>query len=199
MFVKRRFRRLPTPGAAAFLGGVTRMTISLAVILLECTGDYKSGLPLIATLMTARFVGNYFNMGIFDELIDAKQWPILEEHAKKAVAAPLSVKDVMVSPPRTMNEVRCAAFVCEFLAMLQKKAVKENRRGKEEGVNQCPATGGLLEVCCFFGHVPLFRCVVGGKGRRGHRLAAEHVIQRLPRGAQPGDVGAEPSTRHLGR
>ncbi len=93
-------------GAAAFLGGVTRMTIALAVMLLECTGNFKSGMPLIAALMTARYVGNYFNASIFDQLIEAKHWPILEEHAKKAVSATLSVRDIMAAPPITMREVR---------------------------------------------------------------------------------------------
>jgi hypothetical protein len=87
------------------LGGVTRMTISLAVILLECTGDYQAALPLMVALMTARFVGNYFNHGLFDALIEVRKWPLLEEHAKKAVAAVLTLEDVMVPNPVVMREV----------------------------------------------------------------------------------------------
>lgn len=48
-------------GSAAVTGGVTRMTISLTVIILEATGDMQYVLPLMLVVMIARFVGNIFN------------------------------------------------------------------------------------------------------------------------------------------
>lgn len=69
------FRRLCSPrarcvccrysliGAAAVLGGMARMTISLAVILLESTGDLTFGMPLMVVLMASRWMGNVFNEG----------------------------------------------------------------------------------------------------------------------------------------
>lgn len=64
-------------GAASFLGGVTRMTISLTVIIMEATRNITFGLPIMMTLVTARFVGNYFNEGLYDEHINLKQVPML--------------------------------------------------------------------------------------------------------------------------
>lgn len=65
-------------GAAANLGGVLRMTISLSVILMETTGVETSFFfPLIIALISAKWVGDYFNEGIYDTQIQVNHVPML--------------------------------------------------------------------------------------------------------------------------
>ncbi|KAJ0409404.1 hypothetical protein P43SY_002294 [Pythium insidiosum] len=65
-------------GAASMLGGMARMTISLTVIILECTGVIEWGLPIMLALMAARWIGNSFNEGLYDIHIHLKHLPFLE-------------------------------------------------------------------------------------------------------------------------
>lgn len=92
-------------GGAAMVGGLTRMTISLTVILLECTGNYTFGLPILLALMSARFIGNFFNSGIYDQTIEIRKWPLLDEKLPKRFANSLRVSDVMTKAPLVFREV----------------------------------------------------------------------------------------------
>lgn len=126
------------------------MTVSLAVILLETTGNYQLGLPLMLTLITARFVGNFLGEGIYDlhvsftnreraggggvggslfylyysnELqISLRGWPFLPEHLPKSLTNRLRVRDVMTKGPRTLEEIVRVGEVVDLLQMTSHNA-----------------------------------------------------------------------------
>uniref|UniRef100_A0A6Q2YA07 Chloride channel protein n=1 Tax=Esox lucius TaxID=8010 RepID=A0A6Q2YA07_ESOLU len=77
-------------GAAACLGGVTRMTISLVVIMFELTGGLEYIVPLMAATMTSKWVADAFGReGIYEAHIRLNGYPFLEpkeEYGSKALA-----------------------------------------------------------------------------------------------------------------
>lgn len=78
-------------GAAAVLGGVTRMTVSLVVIMFELTGGVRYIVPLMAAAMASKWVGDALGrQGIYDAHINLNGYPFLdskEEFAHTALAA----------------------------------------------------------------------------------------------------------------
>ncbi|EDW85571.2 uncharacterized protein Dwil_GK23152 [Drosophila willistoni] len=85
-------------GAAANLGGVLRMTISLSVILMETTGVETSFFfPLIIALITAKWVGDSFNEGIYDTQIEVNHVPILPWEPIPQFKG-LKARDIMSKP-----------------------------------------------------------------------------------------------------
>jgi len=66
-------------GAAAVLGGVCRVTISLVVIMLELTGGLVYVVPFMLSVLAAKIVGDSINEGIYDLYIVLKGYPFLHE------------------------------------------------------------------------------------------------------------------------
>ncbi|KAK2463643.1 hypothetical protein APHAL10511_004394 [Amanita phalloides] len=65
-------------GASAMVGGVTRMTISLVVILFELTGALSHVLPIMISVMTSKWVGDAFGKdGIYAVWIAMRRYPWL--------------------------------------------------------------------------------------------------------------------------
>jgi len=89
-------------GAAAVLGGMARMTISLTVILLEATGDMQYVLPLMFTLMCARFTGNVFNEGLYDIHIKLKKISFLDPEVPS-----IAEKYEIVAGQAMSTDVKC--------------------------------------------------------------------------------------------
>eukprot|EP00045_Choanoeca_perplexa_P017127 m.242911 g.242911 ORF g.242911 m.242911 type:complete len:811 (+) comp17456_c0_seq2:52-2484(+) len=108
-------------GAAAFLGGVVRMTISLTVILIESTDEITLGLPLMVTLMAAKFVGDLFNEGLYDIHIELKHIPLLGWEPSPEMRQ-YKAKDVMVRQPISFMMIERVSHVVDVLASCNHQA-----------------------------------------------------------------------------
>ncbi|XP_061454350.1 H(+)/Cl(-) exchange transporter 5 isoform X2 [Rhineura floridana] len=87
-------------GAAACLGGVTRMTVSLVVIMFELTGGLEYIVPLMAAAMTSKWVADAIGReGIYEAHIRLNGYPFLE--AKEEFSHKTLAMDVM--RPRRCN------------------------------------------------------------------------------------------------
>ncbi|XP_058251659.1 H(+)/Cl(-) exchange transporter 3 isoform X2 [Hemibagrus wyckioides] len=81
-------------GAAACLGGVTRMTVSLVVIVFELTGGLEYIVPLMAAVMTSKWVGDAFGReGIYEAHIRLNGYPFLD--AKEEFTHTTTAREVM--------------------------------------------------------------------------------------------------------
>ncbi|XP_061350762.1 putative chloride channel-like protein CLC-g isoform X2 [Gastrolobium bilobum] len=91
-------------GAASFLGGSMRTTVSLCVIILELTNNLLL-LPLIMmVLLVSKTVADAFNQNIYDLIMKAKGLPYLETHAEPYMRQ-LTVGDVVTGPLQIFNGI----------------------------------------------------------------------------------------------
>jgi len=66
-------------GAASFLGGATRMTVSIVVIMFELTGALTYVLPIMISVLLSKWVGDAFGRrGIYESWIHLNAYPILD-------------------------------------------------------------------------------------------------------------------------
>eukprot|EP00457_Paulinella_chromatophora_P001890 gb/GEZN01001892.1/.p1 GENE.gb/GEZN01001892.1/~~gb/GEZN01001892.1/.p1 ORF type:complete len:908 (+),score=92.23 gb/GEZN01001892.1/:282-2726(+) len=98
-------------GSAAMLGGATRLTLCLAVILIEATGDIQYGLPLMITLTGSKLVADSFCPGIYDVQIRERNWPFLDAHPHPAANS--------MTAAQVMNrKIAMLTQVCEVGAIM---------------------------------------------------------------------------------
>ncbi|XP_076814299.1 chloride channel protein A-like [Clavelina lepadiformis] len=58
-------------GAAAFFGGVSRLTVSLTVIMLEITNDTSFLLPLMTAVITSKWVGDcFYKHSLYEDILE---------------------------------------------------------------------------------------------------------------------------------
>ena len=95
-------------GAAASLGGATRMTLSITVLIVETTGAVQLTVPIMLAIFVAKMVGDRLTLGIYDTHIKIRGAPLLEEAglsahhrmvSEKLDAAELMSDELVAVPP----------------------------------------------------------------------------------------------------
>jgi chloride channel 7 len=102
-------------GAAAMLGGVTRMTISLAAIMLELTNDITLALPIVLSLVVSKAVGDLMTESIYEVHVELMGAPFLDHEPPESFEK-LTAMNVMAYDVKT---TLVKASLPEILAMLQ--------------------------------------------------------------------------------
>lgn len=92
-------KQLVVLGCGAFLSGYTRMTYSLAVILMETSNCLTLFIPLTFTILIANQVGELFTRGLYVRGCRAKQMPIIID------SVPLACKSIIAANIMTSNVV----------------------------------------------------------------------------------------------
>ena len=73
-------------GAAATLAGVTRMTVSIVVIMFELTGALTYVLPIMIAVMLSKWVGDAFSRrGIYESWIHFNEYPFLDNSEEMVI------------------------------------------------------------------------------------------------------------------
>ena len=66
------------------LGGYTRLTYSLCVIMLETTQSINYFVPIVFAVLTSVTVGDWFNRSLYERALRAKQVPLLRNYCPKS-------------------------------------------------------------------------------------------------------------------
>eukprot|EP01132_Coremiostelium_polycephalum_P000989 gene989-1255_t len=101
-------------GSSAMMAGFSRMTISLAVIIVELTEGTQYMLPVILSVMIAKWVGDIFNESIYEHLMEQKCYPFLPTQPTKSMNK-LGITDVMKSDVITLYEVEKVSKIIQIL------------------------------------------------------------------------------------
>lgn len=90
-------------GAASALAGVTRMTVSIVVIMFELTGALTYVLPIMIAVMLSKWIGDAFSKrGIYESWIQFNEYPYLDNR-DDTLAPDVKVSNIMTS----IEEIVC--------------------------------------------------------------------------------------------
>lgn len=115
-------------GSASALGGITRVTISVALIALESTQNFNTSLYCFFVVIIAKLVADSFNIGIYDLVIEKKDIAFLVDELGYE-AYQLSTDTVMTPIQVTTKAHRRASLVSKPSTRSMLLEVPDARKG----------------------------------------------------------------------
>lgn len=100
------------------MAGDTRMTYSLAVIIMETSNDIQIFMPMMVTIGISNFVGYAFTRSLYERAVRGKQMPVIKERV-----------------PAPCCDVRAEEIMCKDLVCLQNVDSLENIKKALTGNN----------------------------------------------------------------
>lgn len=120
-------------GAAAFLAGVSRMTISLCVIMFELTGELEYIVPHMIAILVAKWVADALEKeGVYDLAQTVLGHPFLDlDHAMVLVQSANALVEELIPPKQTMEDITVHVPKDNLVsrALLESKLNKLKERG----------------------------------------------------------------------
>lgn len=158
-------------GSAAVLGGMSRMTISGTVIILEACGNASYLLPLMLTFSAARYVGNMFNASLYDIQLKLRDYPFLPgEPCAIGLMGVAEVGRVMAAHVVAVNEVESVRNLVAALSKTKHNGFPVVRAGRLQGLVLRKTLCQLLKLRAFSSYV------AARGGAEGLELQADATI-----------------------
>lgn len=122
-------------GCAAFFAGVTRLTMSLTVIMIEITNETHFLLPVMTAVVVAKLTADSIMESLYHNLIQLKCLPYLSDELHAHTCLELhTVKEVMSSPAVTLPLFGSVQEVAQVLTEGSHSAFPVIEPGKEGDV-----------------------------------------------------------------
>ncbi|KAM9223217.1 chloride channel protein C-like [Leptosomus discolor] len=173
-------------GAASFFSGVSRLTISLTVIMVEITNDVQSLLLIMLAVMVAKMVGDLFNTSLYSSLLKLKCIPYLDveplvRHGTKWLNLELfSARDIMEPGVRVLHLKENIASLARLLASTSHGAFPVVCRPKPDHAEVFQGTIKRLELCMLLENEHIFESAANDESS-SHPLSYEKItVEKLP-------------------
>ena len=140
-------------GVASMLAGIQRSTVSVAVILVEGTGQIKVLLPVIIVVAISRYVAQKIQeLGIFELAIALKKLPYLEHETIPRFFDAVPVRDLLSESPVCLQSKEMVRDLVELLSTSRYESYPVVEEGSRRfiGLIKRAQIAALLECGIFY-------------------------------------------------